>query len=145
MGELHPLLIPEERWSMVSVDFISELDAHGYDAVKVVVDSIGKRAHFIPTTTTCSALGAANLYCKNVWKLHGLSNAFVSDRGPQFVAEFTRELYCLLGIKLQASTAYHPQSDGQTERVNQELEQYLWIFCSKQQDNWDKLLPDAEF
>ena len=57
----------------------------------------------------------------------------------------TRELYCLLGIKLQASTAYHPQSDGQTERVNQELEQYLWIFCSKQQDNWDKLLPDAEF
>ena len=149
MGKLHPLPIPKERWSMVSVDFILELpDAHGYDAIMVVVDSIGKRAHFIPTTTTCSTLGAANLYCKNVWKLHtlhGLSDAFVSDRGPQFVAEFTRELYRLLGIKLQASTAYHPQSDGQTERVNQELEQYLWIFCSEWQDDWDELLPDAEF
>ena len=84
-----------------------------------------------PTTTTCCALGAANLYHQNVWKLHGLSNAFVSDQGLQFIAEFTRELYHLLGIKLQASTAYHSQSDGQTEHVNQELEQYLWIFCSK--------------
>ena len=73
----------------------------------VVVDSIGKRTHFIPTTTTCSALGAANLYRKNVWKLHGLSDAFVSDWGPQFVAEFTRELYHLLEIKLQAFTAYY--------------------------------------
>ena len=66
---------------MVSVDFILELlDVHGYDAVMVVIDSVGKRAYFIPTTTTCSALGATNLYRKNVWKLHGLSNAFVSDR-----------------------------------------------------------------
>ena len=80
VGKLHPLLIPEERWSMVSVDFISELlNVHGYNAIIVVMDSVGKRAHFIPTTTTCSALGAANLYCRNVWKLHGLSDAFVSD------------------------------------------------------------------
>ena len=80
MGELHPLPIPEERWSVVSVDFISELpDMHGYNAIMVVVDSVGKRAHLIPTTTTCSTLSAANLYYKNVWKLHGLSNAFVSD------------------------------------------------------------------
>ena len=65
---------------MVSVDFISELpDVHGYDVIMVVVDSVGKRVHFIPTTTTCSTLGAANLYHKDVWKLHGLSNAFVSD------------------------------------------------------------------
>ena len=80
MGELHPLPIPKERWSVVSVDFISELlDVHGYNAIMVVVDSVGKRVHFIHTTTTYSALGAANLYHKNVWKLHGLSNAFVSD------------------------------------------------------------------
>ena len=80
MGELHPLPIPKERRSVVSVDFILELpDVHGYDAVMVVIDSMGKRAHFIPTTTTCSVLGAANLYCKNIWKLHGLSDAFVSD------------------------------------------------------------------
>ncbi|GLB45994.1 putative retrotransposable element tf2 155 kda protein type 1-like [Lyophyllum shimeji] len=111
----------------------------------VVVDSVGKRAHFIPTHTTCTAMGAANLYRKHVWKLHGLPDAFVSDRGPQFVAEFTRELYRLLGIKLSTSTAYHPQSDGQTERVNQELEQYLRVFCNERQDDWDDLLPEAEF
>ncbi|GLB43148.1 putative retrotransposable element tf2 155 kda protein type 1-like [Lyophyllum shimeji] len=146
MGQLHPLPIPEGRWSVVSVDFIVKLpEAHGYDAVMVVVDSVGKRAHFIPTHTTCTAMGAANLYRKHVWKLHGLPDAFVSDRGPQFVAEFTRELYRLLGIKLSTSTAYHPQSDGQTERVNQELEQYLRVFCNERQDDWDDLLPEAEF
>ncbi|GLB39299.1 putative retrotransposable element tf2 155 kda protein type 1-like [Lyophyllum shimeji] len=146
MGQLHPLPIPEGRWSVVSVDFIVELpEAHGYDAVMVVVDSVGKRAHFIPTHTTCTAMGAANLYRKHMWKLHGLPDAFVSDRGPQFVAEFTRELYRLLGIKLSTSTAYHPQSDGQTERVNQELEQYLRVFCNERQDDWDDLLPEAEF
>ncbi|GLB44075.1 putative retrotransposable element tf2 155 kda protein type 1-like [Lyophyllum shimeji] len=111
----------------------------------VVVDSVGKRAHFIPTHTTCTAMGAVNLYYKHVWKLHGLPDAFVSDRGPQFVAEFTRELYRLLGIKLSTSTAYHPQSDGQTERVNQELEQYLRVFCNERQDDWDDLLPEVEF
>ncbi|GLB35256.1 putative retrotransposable element tf2 155 kda protein type 1-like [Lyophyllum shimeji] len=136
MGKLHPLPIPEGRWSVVSVDFIIELpEAHGYDAVMVVVDSVGKCAHFILMHTTCTALGAVNLYCKYVWKLHGLSDAFISDRGPQFVAEFTRELYRLLGIKLSTSTAYHPQSDGQTERVNQELAQYLRVFCNEWQDN----------
>ncbi|GLB41115.1 putative retrotransposable element tf2 155 kda protein type 1-like [Lyophyllum shimeji] len=146
MGQLHPLPIPEGRWSVVSVDLIVELpEAHGYDAVMVVVDSVGKRAHFIPTHTTCTTMGAANLYRKHVWKLHGLPDAFVSDRGPQFVAEFTRELYRLLGIKLSTSTAYHPQSDGQTERVNQELEQYLRVFCNERQDDWDDLLPEAEF
>ncbi|GLB43976.1 putative retrotransposable element tf2 155 kda protein type 1-like [Lyophyllum shimeji] len=136
MCKLHPLPIPEGRWSVVSVDFIVELpEAHGYDAVMVVVDSVGKRAHFIPTHTTCTAMGAANLYHKHVWKLHELPDAFISNRGPQFIAEFTWELYRLLGIKLSTSTAYHPQSDGQTECVNQELEQYLRVFCNEQQDD----------
>jgi len=131
---------------VVSVDFISELpEAHGHDAILVTVDSVGKRAHFIPTYSTCSAIGAANLYRKNVWKLHGLLDAFLSDRGPQFIAEFTRELHRLLGIKMLTSTAYHPQTDGQTERVNQELEQYLRLFCNERQDDWDELLPEAEF
>ena len=146
VGELQPLPIPEGRWNVVSVDFITELpESNGHDAIMNVVDSVGKRAHFIASHTTCSALGAANLYRRHVWKLHGLPDAFVSDRGPQFVAEFTRELYRLLGIKLSASTAYHPQSDGQTERVNQELEQFLRVFCNERQNDWEDLLPDAEF
>jgi len=91
----------------------------------VVINSITKHAHFVSTVTMISATGAAHLFLNHVWKHHGLPWRVVSDRGPQFIVEFTRELYRLLGIKLAATTAYHPQGDGQTERVNQELEQYL--------------------
>jgi transposase InsO family protein len=146
IGELHPVAIPTRRWEQITVDFIVELpQAHGYDAVMNIVDSLSKRAHFIPTHTTISAEGAARMYLTHVWKLHGLPCRVISDRGPQFVAQFTRELYRLLGIKLAASTAYHPQTDGQTERVNQELEQYLRLFTNERQDDWDELLPLAEF
>src|SRR3979490_792738 len=96
-----------------------------------VVDSVSKRAHFLPTNTTIMALRAARLYLAHVWKLHGLPKQVVSDRGPQFISEFTREIYPLLGIKLAAMTAYHPQADGSTERVNQELEQYLHLFMNE--------------
>ena len=94
---------------------------------------------------TVTAEGAAWLFLHQVWKLHGLPKYVVSDCRPQFVARFTRELYRLLGIKLASSTAWHPQTDGQTERVNQELDQYLWLFVNERQDNWYDLLPMAEF
>src|SRR3979490_3501363 len=146
MGELEPLPIPDSRWDTISVDFIVELpEAHGHNVVMNIVDSVSKRAHFLPMNTTITALGAARLYLAHVWKLHGLLKQVVSDRGPQFISEFTRELYRLLGIKLAATTAYHPQADGQTERVNQELEQYLRLFINERQDNWDNLLSMAEF
>ena len=145
-GELHPLLIPDAPWDTVSVDFIVELpESSGHDAIMVVVDSFTKRAHFVPTFTTLSAAGTARLFVQHVWKLHGIPRKVVSDRGPQFVAEFTRELYHVLGIKIAATTAYHPQGDGQTERVNQELEQNLRIFINQRQDDWTDLLPLAEF
>ena len=96
-----------------------------------VVDSVGKRSHFIETVTTITATGAANLYVCNVWKLHSLPRKVISDRGPQFIALFMKELYRLLGIEAASSTAYHPQTDGQTERVNQELEQYIHIFVGE--------------
>jgi hypothetical protein len=146
IGELHPLPIPENRWDALSVDFISELlDAHGHDVIMNVVDSVRKQAHFITTNTTITALGVACLFLQNVWKLHGLLCSIVSDRGPQFIAEFTRELYRLLGIMLSTTMAYHPQADRQTERVNQELEQYLQVFVNERQDDWDELLPMVEF
>jgi hypothetical protein len=146
VGELQPLPIPETRWETVSVDFIVELpESEGYDAIMVVVDSLSKRAHFMPTNTTITAPGAARLFLHNVWKLHGLPRRVVSDRGPQFVRQFTQDLYQRLGIQIAASTAYHPQTDGQTERVNQELEQYMRVFVSERQDDWHDLLPMAEF
>lgn len=97
-----------------------------------VVNSVSKQVHFIPTTTTVTAEGSARLFLHHVWKLHGLLNSVVSDRGLQFVAAFTKELYRLLGIKIASSTAWHPQSDGQTEQVNQELDQYLRVFVNEQ-------------
>jgi len=145
-GELQPLPIPEERWDIISVDFISELpESGGYDSIMVAVDSAGKHSHFIETVTAVTAAGAANLYLWNVWKLHGLPWKVVSDHRPQFVAAFMKELYRLLGIEAATSTAYHPQTDGQTEQVNQELEQYLQIFVGERQDDWYTLLPLAEF
>jgi len=146
VGELHPLPIPDTPWDTISVDFIVELpESAGHDAVMVVVDSVTKRAHFISTLTTLTAAGTARLFVQHVWRHHGLPRKVVSDRGPQFVAEFTRELYRMLGIQLAATTAFHPQGDGQTERVNQELEQYLRVFVNQRQDDWADLLPLAEF
>jgi len=116
-----------------------------HDAIMTVVDSVSKRVHFIPTHTTVTAEGVARLFLYHVWKLHGLPKHVVSDRRPQFIASFTKELYRLLGIRLSSSTAWHPQTDGQTERINQELDQFLRLFVNKRQDNWYDLLPIAEF
>jgi len=146
VGELHPLQISNSQWDTLSVDFVVELPlSSGHDAVITVVDSVSKQAHFIPMHTMVTVKGVARLFLHQVWKLHSLPKCVVLDRGPQFVAHFTRELYCLLGIKLASSTAWHPQTDGQTERVNQELNQYLWLFVNKWQDDWYDLLPMAEF
>jgi hypothetical protein len=131
-GELHPLETPAEPWDTISVDFIVKLpESHGYDTIMNVVDSVTKCAHFIPMHTTITVEGAACLYLREVWKHHGTLRVVLSDRGSQFMAGFTCELYKLLGIKLATSTAYHPQTDGQTEHVNQELEGYLCIFTSR--------------
>jgi len=128
------------------VDFIVELPLSSrHDAVMIVVDSVSKRAYFIPTHTMVIAEGAARLFLHQVWKLHGLPKYIILNHRPQFVARFTRELYRLLGIKLASSTAWHPQTDRQMERVNQELDQYLQLFVNEQQDDWYDLLPMVEF
>jgi len=101
--------------------------------------------YFIPMHTMVTTEGAAWLFLHQVWKLHGLLKYVVLDCGPQFIAHFTRELYCLLGIKLASSTVWHPQTNGQTEHVNQELDQYLRLFVNEWQDDWYDLLPMAEF
>jgi len=145
VGELHPLWIPDSQWDMLSVDFVVELPSSRHDAVMTVVDSVSKRVHFILMHTTMTAEGAARLFLHQVWKLHSLLKCVISDHEPQFVARFTKELYCLLEIKLASSTAWHPQTNRQTERVNQELDQYLCLFVNERQDDWYDLLPMAEF
>ena len=117
---------------MLSIDFVVELpESSGYDAIMTVVDSVSKRVYFVLTHTMVTAEGAARLFLHYIWKLHGLLKHIVSDHGPQFVASFTKELYRLLGIRLSSSTAWHPQTDGQTEHVNQELNQFLCLFINE--------------
>ena len=92
--------------------------AQGYDSILVVVDRLTKIVHFIPTMEKTSAKGLAQLFRDNVWKLHGLPQSIISDRGPQFAAGLMQELNRMLGIKSKLSTAFYSQTDGQTERVN---------------------------
>lgn len=128
------------------MDFIVKLPvSSGYDSILVVVDRRTKMAHFIPCLETTTASELATLFFKNIFKYHGLPNNIVSDRGPQFKSTFWSELLRLLDIKPTLSTAFHPQTDGQTERVNSCLEQYLRCFVDYQQDDWFDLLPYAEF
>jgi len=106
VDKLHSFRIPDLQWDMLSVDFVVELPlSSGHDTVMTVVDSMSKQAHFIPMYMMVTVEGAARLFLHQVWKLHGLPKYVVLDCGPQFVARFTRELYCLLGIKLASSTA----------------------------------------
>ena len=108
---------------MISVDLIVELPtSHRYDALLVVVDRLSKQVHVIPTTSDINSVGVARLFQDYILRHHGLPEEIISDHGTQFVSQFMRELNKLLGIKTAASTAYHPQTDGQTERINQEIE-----------------------
>lgn len=146
VGELNPNLPPNDIWTVVTVDLITGLpESQGYDSIMVTVDRLSKMIHVLPTTSRLSSEGLARLFRDNVWKHHGLPQQIISDRGPQFVSGFMRELNRLLQIKTTPSTAYHPQTDGQTERVNQEVEQYLRLFCNHRQDDWAEWLSLAEF
>jgi len=118
-GKLMPDSIPEKSWTHISADFITKLPlAQRYDSILVVVDRLTKMVHFISTTEKMSAEGLARLFRDNVWKLHGLPESIILDREPQFAAGLMRELNKMLGIKSKLSTAFHLQTDGQTERVN---------------------------
>jgi len=130
-----PNSIPEKLWTYISVDFITKLPlAQEYDSILVVVDRLTKMVYFIPTTEKTSAEGLTRLFRDNVWKLHRLLESIISDREPQFVAGLIRELNKMLRIESKLSTAFHPQTDRQTERVNQKLEQYLRMFIDHRQE-----------
>jgi len=115
-GNLKLNEVPEKPWTHLMVDFITKLlVVAGKDAILVVCDRLSKMAYFVATTEATSVEGLARLFRNNIWKLHGLPESVVSDRGPQFAAELTKELNRMLGIEMRLSTAFHPQMDGQTE------------------------------
>ena len=115
--------VSEKLWTHLTVDFITKLlVVVGKDMILVVCDRLSKMAHFVAMMEGTSVEGLARLFRDNIWKLHGLPESIVLDRGPQFAAGLTKELNRMLGIKTKLSMAFHPQMDGQTEHMNQELE-----------------------
>ena len=121
--------VPEKLWMHLMVDFITKLPVVAKkDAILVVCDRLSKIIHFVVTMEGTLAEGLARLFRDNVWKLYGLPESMVSDRRPQFAAELTKELNQMLGIETRLLIAFHPQTDKQTEQMNQKLEQYLRFF-----------------
>ncbi|WVZ76042.1 hypothetical protein U9M48_024044 [Paspalum notatum var. saurae] len=146
-GLLQPLKIPEWKWEEISMDFIVGLPRtqKGYNSIWVVVDRLTKVAHFIPVNTTYSGAWLAELYISRIVCLHGVPKRIISNRGSQFTSRFWEQLHDSLDSKLRFSTTYHPQTDGQTERTNQILEDMLRACAIQYRTSWDKSLPYAEF
>jgi hypothetical protein len=117
---LQPLPIPDWKWDKIGMDFITGLPRtrSGYDSIWVVVDHLTKVAHFIPVKTTYTSAQLAKIYMNRIVCLHGVPKGIVSDRGTQFTSKFWSKLHESLGTRLEFSTTFHPQTDGQTERVN---------------------------
>jgi len=129
------------------MDFITELplSAGLYTQIWVVVDRFTKMAHFVALPADVTAEQLARKFLYEIWKLHGLPEEIVSDRDAKFTSKFWSALMEALGVERKLSTSFHPQTDGQTERVNQSIEQYLRSFCNYDQDDWYELLPLAEY
>jgi transposase InsO family protein len=151
-GGLQPVEIPERPWEVISWDFVVKLPksrdpitGQDHDAILVIVDKLTKWGYFIACTEEISAEDVARIYVKEVFARHGAPTKIISDRDPRFVAAFWEVFLAEQGVRAATSTAYHPQTDGQTERLNQTLEQYLRHYVNHAQNNWVSLLPVAQF
>ena len=144
-GLLQPLQIPFAAWTSISTNFITHLpESQGHTQIMVVVNRFTKMAHFIGLSENATAKDVADTFLQEVWKLHGLPMEIISDMDAKFSGEFWESLCKSLNITRKMSTAYHPQTDGQTERTNQTLVGYLRNFVNYDQNDWYQLLPMAE-
>jgi len=146
LGLLAPLPVPTAPWSVVSMDFIEGLpSSNKQDVILVVIDKFSKYAHFMALSHPFTALQVAQSYMNNVYKLHGLPAAIISDRDRIFTSSVWQELFKLTDTQLLMSSSYHPQTDGQTERLNQCIEAFLRCTVHACPKQWSKWLPLAEF
>jgi hypothetical protein len=146
-GLLQPLEIPDSRWHTVTMDFIMDLprSADGNDAVLVLVDKLTKYVHLVPTRKTCTSEDVARLFLTHIYQYHGVPKVLISDRDSRFTSGFWTAFCKRLAIQPRFSTAFHPQTDGQTERTNRVLEEVLRHFIDGDHSNWEDLLPIAAF
>ena len=145
-GLLQPNEVPDKPWKSIAMDFITDLPtSEGYDTILVVIDWLTKMSHFIPCRNDLKTDQFADLFLKNVVILHELPKDIITDRGTIFTSDLWKITTENLGIQRKLSTEFHPQTDGQTERTNGILEQYLWAYINYQQDDWSKWLSLGEF
>ena len=146
-GELQSLPVPKDTWTSISMDFITGLPTteRGNNSIMVVVDRMSKMVHLIATVQSVTAQGVAQLFQDRIFALHGVPDDIISDRDSKFTSAFWKNLQKLLGTNLNLSTAFHPQTDGQTERMNSTLEDMLRHYVSPDQKDWDNFLSLAEF
>lgn len=146
-GLLQPLPVPGLPWESFSMDMVVDLPQTeaGHDSITVFVDRLTKMVHLAPSNKTDTAKDVAQLFIKEVFRLHGMPKHMVTDRDPKFTSIFWKEFFAQVGTKHSLSSAYHPQTDGNTERVNRVMEDMLRHFVSMDQTNWDTLLPLVEF
>jgi len=146
-GLLQPIMVPEWKWDRITMDFVSglPLTPGKKDAIWVIVDRLTKSAHFIPVRTDYSLNKLAELYIREIVRLHGIPLSIISDRDPRFTSRFWQKLQDALGTKLNFSTAFHPQTDGQSERIIQILEDMLRCCVLEFQGSWERYLPLVEF
>ena len=143
---LKQLPIPERPWNSISIDFIKKLpSSSGFDTILVIVDWLTKQVIFIPAHDTITSMDLAHLFVLHVFSKHSIPSHVTSDRGLEFVLNFFQSLDTVLDMQLHFTLGYHPEGDGQTERMNQTLEQYLCVYCNYQQDNWSELLSLVKF
>jgi len=146
-GLLQPIAIPEWKWEVISMNFITGLPktVKQRDSIMVIVDRLTKVAHFIPMKSTYSASNVAQVFIKDVVRLHGVPKKIVSERNAKSTSKFWKELFAGLGTELAFNTTYHPQTDGWTERINKILENMMRMYVMHQQRKWEEYLPLVEF
>ncbi len=145
-GHLEPLPTPPRPWASVSMDHITDLpESLGYNRILVIIDRYSKFGIFLPANDTDGAIGTARHANRHVFSVYGYPEVVISDRGGEFNNQFTRDLFRLTGTRVALTSSHRPQGDGQTERTNAVLEEYLRAFCSYQQDDWADLLATAQF
>ncbi|KAI2650775.1 Transposon Tf2-9 polyprotein [Labeo rohita] len=145
-GLLQPLPIPLRPWSHIAVDFVTDLpSSNGHTTIFTVVDRFSKGCRLIPLPKLPTAMETAEALCETVFRYYGLPEDIVSDRGPQFTSRLWRSFFKLLGVNISLSSGYHPQSNGQAERMNQELIRFLRSYCRDHQEDWSRFLLWAEY
>ena len=146
-GELQPIEVPEWKWEQIAMDFVVGLPktTREHDAIWVIIDRLTKSAHFLPIKMTYSLEQFAEIYVREIVRLHGVPVSIISDRDSRFTSSFWKSVHRAMGTNLKFSTAFHPQTDGQTERTIQTLEDMLRACTLDFQGSWSKYLPLIEF